>query len=203
MEHPFTCIIAGPTKSGKTTFVKTFLESPYCNKFKSIVWCFAEEQPIYAKIKRKVLFIKGLPDFDTLKSAQGPLLLILDDLMHETKRNAHLVTLFTRGCHHWNISLIHIVQNIFYEGLRTSRINSDYIVLFKNPADQLQAQSLARQLYPGCIKYFLEAYKDATLQPHGYLFIDLTQDANDEHRLKADIFSKTPTIYVPKSINTL
>ena len=105
--------------------------------------------------------------------------------------------LFTRGCHHWNISLIHIAQNAFYDGL-TSRINSDYLVLFKNPADNLQIRVLARQLFPGKIKYFLESFADATEQPHGYLMVDLTQYTRDNFRLKTDIFSKTPVLYVPE-----
>jgi len=57
--------------------------------------------------------------------------------MHETKGNDTLIKLFTRGCHHWNISVVQIVQNAFFEGLRTSRINTHYLVLFKNPADKL------------------------------------------------------------------
>lgn len=200
MEHPFTCIVAGPTKSGKTTFVKNLIESHICTKFRNIVWCYAEDQPLYKAFDRKVSFIKGLPNLTALKAKPGPTLMILDDLMHETRHSSDLVTLFTRGCHHWNISVVHIVQNIFYNGLRTSRINTDYLVLFKNPADQLQAQNLARQLYPGNKKFFLEAYKDATKEPHGYLFIDLTQTANDEHRLKTNVFSGTPTAYVQNNL---
>ncbi len=200
MEHPFTCIVSGPTKSGKTTFVKQLIEnrdSLIDTKIAKIWWCYTENQPLYKKIKN-VRFIEGLPDFSMLKSySPTPQLLILDDLMQETKGNAQIVQLFTRGCHHWNISIIHIVQNLFFDGLRTSRINSDYIVLFKNPADQLQSQILARQLYPTNMKYFLEAFADATKSPHGYLFIDLTQKAEDLHRLKTDILKHAPTIYIP------
>jgi len=96
-------------------------------------------------------------------------------MMTELKGDENLTKLFTRGFHHWNVSVIHIVQNIFFEGLRTSRINAQYVVLFKNPSDQLQSHTLGRQLFPSQYKYFLEAYADATSEPHGYLVIDLTQ----------------------------
>mgnify|MGYP006326341375 FL=1 len=142
--------------------------------------------------------MKRPPDLTVLKSFPDiKKLVILDDMMQISKANKDIITLFSRGCHHWNISLVHIVQNAFYEGLRTSRINSDYLVLFKNPADNLQIRILSRQLFPGKIQYFLDAFGDATQKPHGYLLVDLTQYTPDVYRLKTDIFSKTPVIYIP------
>lgn len=201
MDHPFTCIVSGPTKSGKTTFVINLLKNKdtIINKpIENIWWCFTENQPSHDDLKGMVKLIKGVPDVNALKSCTSPPdLIILDDLMQEMKGNYGLIQLFTRGCHHWNISVIHIVQNLFFDGLRTSRINSDYIVLFKNPADQLQSCILARQLFPTKPKYFQEAHTDATKAPHGYLFIDLTQNAEDLHRLRTDVLSPTPTVYIP------
>lgn len=202
MEHPFTCIVAGPTKSGKSTFVKRLIEKRkqiISTDFNKIWWCFNENQVLHKSLQKVVNFVDGMPDFKLLKSfSPQPQLLILDDLMQDMKNNKELITLFTRGCHHWNISVIHIVQNLFFEGMRTARINSDYLILFKNPADQLQAQVLARQLFPTNTKYFLEAYKDATRAAHGYLFVDLTQNTDDLVRLQTDILSPTPTCYLPK-----
>jgi hypothetical protein len=199
MEHPFTCMVAGPTKAGKTMFVRKLIESSVIYpKIEKIWWCYSEDQPLYKNMKRNVNFVHGMPDLQHIRAfSPRPQLLILDDLMQEMKNSANLIQLFTKGCHHWNISVIHIVQNIFFEGLRTSRINSDYLILFKNPADQLQAQTLARFIFPTKQKYFLEAYNDATSLPHGYLFIDLTQNASDLHRIKTDILTNKPTVYVP------
>jgi hypothetical protein len=201
MEHPFTCMVAGPTKAGKTMFVKRLVENMpnvISPRIEKIWWCYSEDQPLYKNIRHKITFVKGIPDFNEIKSfSPTPQLLIIDDLMHEMKGNTNLMRLFTRGCHHWGISVIHIVQNIFYDGLRTSRINTDYLVLFKNPADQLQAQILGRFIFPTKQKYFSEAYMDATKPAHGYLFIDLTQKTEAIYRLKTDIFSPTPTFYVP------
>ena len=114
--------------------------------------------------------------------------------MHEANNDI----LFTRGCHHWNISVINIVQNIFYKGLRTSRINAEYLVLMKNPSDRLQVQTLARQLFPHNSKYLLEAYNDATEKPFSYLLIDLTQATPEKFRIRANIFSPRPVVYTQK-----
>jgi len=200
--HPFTSLVAGPTKAGKTSFVKKLIENS--NRLLDpppvkIWWCYMEEQPSYADLADKVTFCKGTPDLNLIRQEKEPQLLILDDLMHELKNNDSLTQLFTRGCHHWNVSVIHIVQNIFFEGLRTSRINAQYLVLFKNPSDQLQVRNLGRQLFPSLYKYFLEAYSDATSVPHGYLLVDLTQQTDDNLRLMTDIFNlNSITCYKPK-----
>ena len=202
MNHPFTCLVVGPTKAGKTTFVKNIIqcrESVINKPIHKIWWFFMEDQPIYAELRDIVTFVFGPPDLKVLKSVRNiNQLVILDDLMQVSKSNKDIVTLFSRGCHHWNISVVHIVQNAFYDGLRTSRINSDYLILFKNPADNLQVRILSRQLFPTKTKYFLEAFADATKEPHGYLMVDLTQYTPDDFRLKTNIFSNTPVLYLPE-----
>jgi len=197
-KHPFTCIISGPTKAGKTTFVrqliekaKSFIEPPP----KHIWWFYAEEQNFYDDFKDSVIFMKGTPNMAIVREySKEPQLIIIDDLMYESNNDI----LFTRGCHHWNISVINIVQNIFHKGLRTSRINAEYLVLMKNPSDRLQVQNLARQLYPHNPKYMLEAYNDATAKPYSYLLVDLTQSTPEELRLRANIFSTKPIVYTEK-----
>ena len=96
-----------------------------------------KQTTLYKDLNNQFEFIEGLPDIKKLKVENDiNKLIVIDDLMHETKGNGDLLKLFTRGCHHWNISVIQIVQNLFFDGLRTSRINCDYIVLVKNPADK-------------------------------------------------------------------
>lgn len=201
--HPFTCIVAGPTRAGKSTIVKKLVE--YNKEMineppERIYWCYAEEQPLYDNINN-VTFIKGMPDMAMIREhAPQPQLVILDDLMIDLKNDTRLTELFIRGSHHMNVSCIHIVQNIFYSNLRTSRINAQYLLLLKNPSDLLQVQVLARQLFPTKQKYFNESFTDSTRKAHGYLLIDLTQQTEDKFRLRTDIFpnDKALIIYVPK-----
>jgi hypothetical protein len=119
---------------------------------------------------------------------------VLDDLMAEGSKSKDLSTLFTRGVHHWGISLVFIVQNIFLGGLRTARINAHYLVLFKNPSDRLQVATLARQLYPKRSSQFLDAFHDATSEPYSYLFVDLTQNCPEQLRLRTRIFPQELTM---------
>lgn len=199
MNHPFNCIVAGPTMSGKSTWVRNLLKSAIITPQPTrIYWCYGEWQPFYEEIDN-VEFIEGLPDFVLLKNAE-PKLLIIDDLMQELKSDKRLIQLFTKGSHHWNLSCIHIVQNLFFEGLRTCRINAQYIILMNNPCDQLQIRNLGKQIFPGQLKYFMSSYLDATSEPFGYLFIDLTQQTKPQMRLQTNIFTRRVFYCPPKSI---
>ena len=104
MNHPFTCMVVGPTKAGKTVFVKQLIENKdrlINQDIDKVLWYYTESQPLYESLKNQVEFIEGSPDMNELKKKTGVnKLIILDDLMHETKGNAGLIKLFTRGCHH-------------------------------------------------------------------------------------------------------
>ncbi|KAK3101211.1 hypothetical protein FSP39_001803 [Pinctada imbricata] len=130
-----------------------------------IVWYYGEWQPIYATI-RAVEFVEGLPDIGAL-DPQKRQLVIIDDLMSET--DERITSLFTKKSHHRNISVIYIVQNVFHKGKEnmTISLNSHYIVMFKNPRDASQITHLAKQMYPGNVKYMQKAFCDATSDPYG------------------------------------
>lgn len=206
-QHPFTCICSSVTKSGKTQLVKRLI---LCSREmiepepELIYWAYTEWQPAYEQLNKemqgRVKFIEGLPDFDELKVNKNKTqLLVLDDLMQSmSKKDDQLVQLFTRGAHYWNLSIIHIVQNLFFGGLRTSRINAQYLILLKNPADKLQIQTLQRQIFPGS-HHFLESFEDATTEPYGYLLVDLTPTTPEQYRLRTHIFpDEMQIVYIPK-----
>lgn len=130
-----------------------------------------------------------------------PRLLIIDDLMRET--NSDVVDLFTKGSHHFNISVIYVTQNIFNQGKgrRTISLNAHYIVAFKNPRDRVQIQTLARQVCPDNSRYIQDAYKDATSIPFGYLLFDLKQSTPELWRYRTNIFPDDKpmnVVYIPK-----
>jgi hypothetical protein len=79
-------------------------------------------------------------------------------------------------------------------------LNAHYMIIFKNPRDAAQITYLARQISPENPKFLVEAYRDATSIPHGYLLIDLKQNTPDVLRYRTDIFERNVTIYVPKGI---
>ena len=76
---------------------------------------------------------------------------------------------------------------------------SHYMVLFKNPRDASQISHLAKQMYPSKTKFMVEAYRDATSLPYGYLFLDLKPETAEDMRLKTNIFPpEYLTVYLPK-----
>src|SRR5712691_6856744 len=120
--------------------------------------------------------------------------------MDETNLNVEKI--FTRMSHHRNISVIYITQNMFPKNkhARTISLNSHYMVLFKNPRDAGQFSILARQMYPAAgSRFAIEAYKDATSVPFGYLLVDLKPDTDEQYRLRSNIFpDETTSVYIKK-----
>lgn len=101
-----------------------------------------------------------------------------------------LSNLFTKKSHHRYISVILIVQNLFHKGkqMRNLSLNTSYLCCFKNVRDKQQIACLARQMYPKQTKFFMESYNDATLEPHGYLFLDLEPETIEELSMRSNIF---------------
>lgn len=207
-KHPFTCMIAGPTQSGKTSILKTILEN---NQYliypppSNIFYCYAAWQKSFDQLKLScplIEFKEGIMDLDLINPKNNNLL-ILDDLMDTCKNDDTILNLFTTNSHHRNISVFLITQNLFTKGKhsRTISLNSNYMIIMNNPRDKIQIECLARQMYPQYPKFLVEAYEDATKTRYGYLFIDLTQDTDQILRVQTGIVDdKLRLIYVPNSI---
>ena len=121
--------------------------------------------------------------------------------MSEIGNDKRITNLFTKGSHHKNLSVILLLQNLFYNGKETRNIslNTHYIVLFKNPRDNTIVTSLAKQMYPGNVKYLQEAFNDATKEPYHYLFLDLKPYTNETYRVRTCIMpDETQYAYVAK-----
>ena len=151
-KHPFPAMVAGPTCCGKSQFVKRLLES-------------GEDMII-----TNITFVEGVPsDLESMINPSIKYLVVIDDLMHELSNDQRITGLFTKGCHHRNLSVIFILQNIFHRGkeLRDMSLNYHYLVLFKSPRDSSQINHLAKQMFPGHVKYMQEAFQDATKRSYG------------------------------------
>ena len=177
-KRPFTCIVAGPTGCGKSTFVTRILRHAAAmidSPPEKITWGYGEWQEAYATMDLvDVRFEEGLPTAAMFESTTRNLI-VIDDLMAET--DERVTTLFTKKSHHRNTSVLYLVQNLFPKNKesRTISLNSQYMVVFKNPRDASQMSHLARQMYPGRVKFVQEAFKDATSVPFGYLLVDLNK----------------------------
>ena len=168
-EHPFTCMVAGMTGSGKTVWVQSLLTQPYRMinlPPERIVWCYSQWQPAYMDMLvtiPNIEFVKGIPtplEQDAYFNVNKRNLIVFDDQMIDAGKDKRIVNLFKRGSHHRNLSVIYIVQNLFHQGKgsRSISLNSHYLVLFKNPRDKLQVLTLAKQMYPGHTEFFLRSF---------------------------------------------
>ena len=202
LKHPFTGIVAGPTACGKSTWVKnliTYQKDMIDPAPKHVIWFYGEWQLLYDTLSGMAEFREGLTDLTTLKTKKRTLV-IIDDLMTETDKSVS--DLFTKGSHHHNLSVLHLVQNVFDKNkhTRTISLNAHYLVIFKNPRDASQVTHLAKQMYPGHVQYLQEVFGDATLEAYGYLFIDLKQETPEHLRLRTRIMpNETQYVYMRKS----
>lgn len=196
LHHPFTAVCAGASGSGKTYFLKKFLE--HREKLiepqpKRVIWFYGEAQQLHDEIDN--VEFRDDTDFEGITDA----LLIFDDLLSELSGEQRMAKLFTKYSHHRNLSVFFITQNFFHKGLREITLNAHYIFLFKNRRDLNQVSHLGRQLYPSKLKFFLEAYNDATKDSYSYLLIDLRQETEEKMRLRTNVLpTQTQYVYQPR-----
>ena len=149
--HPFTCMVAGMTGSGKTAWVQSLLQQSQNvmePPTERIIWCYSQWQPAYSKLLNTVPnieFVKGIPENleqDSHINDDKRNLIVIDDQMIEAGNDNWIVNLFTKGSHHRSLSVTYIVQNLFHQGKgnRNISLNSHYLVLFKNPTNVLSVQ---------------------------------------------------------------
>ena len=204
--HPFSMMVAGERKAGKTEFTKSFLRSrgTIINpSLERIVWCYAKHQEeLYEElmtINSNIEYVHGIPEnIETMFMKDQTNLIVLDDMMDEASKNEKVSQLFTRGRHD-NLSVIFLTQNLFHKNQRSISLNSDYMAIFKNPRDKSQIQNLARQFMPTNSKFLTWAYQDATEKPHSYLLLDLTPNTDDRYRVRAKILpdEEPQIVYIP------
>ena len=198
---PFNAIVCGSSQSGKTTWTRQLLNNlqVLSKPVAEIIWCHgitSENMP-----ESGVTKVSGLPNLDALEHLTRDgrhRLLILDDLLMETMESKDfLPKLFTKYSHHLNLSVIVLTQSLF-DVSRTCRISSHYTVLFRNLSDQLNVETLGRQMFGKRTPYFMASFIDATSKQYGYLMIcSHPRETNEKYRLLTDIFAVTK-VYLPK-----
>lgn len=192
-------VVAGPSHAGKTVFTLKLLDKrheifkEYINR---VIWCYGIYQPslIQELQLRKFKTYKGIISVDDIEAND---IVVLDDLLKESKNSQDVTDMFTRAAHHKKCFIIFITQNLFPPGkeARTRNLNTHYYAIFKNPRDKSQFEILARQVAPRGSKALIEIFQAATEKPHGYLFIDFTQECPEEFRFRTNILEKPMIIF--------
>jgi hypothetical protein len=163
-----------------------------------------EEDGKTFKNLKNVTFLNGFEEGWMEKPQKGDAI-VVDDLFDESTREKNFNNLFTKIARHRGVCVIFITQNMFHQGgqHRTRNINVHYLILFKNPRDSTIINFIARQAYPTNQQFLIDAFKDATTnKPHGYLFIDFTQECPEDFRVRANLFESSGIIVYKQSSGT-
>ena len=195
---PCCIILAGPTQCGKTTWTMKFLQGikdMFTEVPEYIAIFYHAMQPTYEEMNKKGLvneMVKGMPEpkhIELLKKFQHGKgsLVIIDDQQINLKSDA-LVQLFTASSHHYKISIILIVQNLFPKTIkfRDLSLQSQYIVVFYNPRDRTSVMHLSKQVFPGEPEFVKNAYNTISkMGAFSYILFDMHQvrDSVTVHRI--------------------
>lgn len=194
---PCNIIVGGPSGSGKSYFTKGCLDAArelFVPPPPVKHYCYGAWQPLFETMK-DVSFHEGLPTVEDLDKWFGPTkggLLVVDDLMEESGNSKSILDLFTKYSHHRGITLMYLCQDLFPPGkhAKTMSRNAHYMVVFKNPRDQVGIRTLMIQAFPTYWREALQTFEQATSRPFGYLMIDLHPASNDNHRLFSHLLDR-------------
>jgi Cdc6-like AAA superfamily ATPase len=197
---PCTISISGCTGSGKTHFVRKLLnhrEKMFQPGIKEIIYCYSIWQEVFEEMEKDlpICFHEGLMEENEMRECdpRNHTTIVIDDLQLEISKSKSCEKLLTQISHHKCVTVIYVVQNMFYPGMRTLTLYTHYNIVFRNLRDIGQISRLGRQV--GFNDSMLRAYKDAISQPYRYLVVDLSPHQKEEaYRLRSNIFPNEYTI---------
>lgn len=137
----------------------------------------------------KVIFLNAIPNSFENNSTEDHVLYVIEDFMSEALESINLRDCFTKTSHHKNISIILILQNLFFKSkhARTISLNVSYIYLMKSLRFECQYKTFLTQIFPSEWKFAFEVYKVATRKKYSYLLIDLKSSTPDVLRLRSNV----------------
>ncbi len=208
-----THLLVGPSGCGKTYRTCDILRLKDSiieggKEIKNVIFCYAAWQPIYDDLKREGVvskFIKRKPSSEEFVRLVAPhrdrggSIVVIDDFM--TQIDQDLVDIVTVQSRHYHTSTFILFQSLFPPNrlARQISLNVKYIHIHKNPRENAQILTLARQLSPQNNRWIVEAYHQVTREPHQCLLIDLTQQREEHLRYRSHYLPREfPTrVYLP------
>ncbi|CAG7726464.1 unnamed protein product [Allacma fusca] len=205
---PATCLICGPSMSGKTQMVLDMIRQRrkiFDPPLERVVYVYSDFQADFFTLQQhdsQVIFTNKLEEIDKLASSNC--LLVIDDYQDELvkgKFNELITRYFTKHAHHRAITVILILQSVYAPGFRQINLNTQWMCIYDFPRDRSVIMSIAKQICPGETAFLVDAYKKAvTDQEWGKLIIDLhPKHKTYKYWCRSDIFP-TPDcqVYAPK-----
>lgn len=209
-----THLVVGPSGSGKTFRTCDILRLKNQiiedgERVKNVVFCYAAWQPIYDSLKREGVvtrFVQKNPTSDEFVKLvkdyadKGGSIVVIDDFMSQITQD--MVDIVTVQSRHHNTSTFILFQSLFPPNklARQISLNVKYLHVHKNPRENAQIQTLARQLSPKNSAWIVEAYHAVTQEPHQCLLIDLTQKRDERLRYRSHYLPREfpMKVWIPK-----
>lgn len=199
-------LVVGASGCGKTHRVYNYLKLKnelFENgpKIEHIIFFYSMWQDEYTKMQQEGLvteFVNAFPTNEDFRVRTGQYersICILDDAMTHISRD--LVEMVTVTARHSKATTFILFQSLFpaHPLARQISLNVKYFHLFKNPRENAQIQTLARQLQPQNYRYIVEAYHAATSEPYTCFMIDLMQETHQLLRYRSNVLpSEWPMI---------
>lgn len=198
---PSSWILAGPSQSGKTRHTSEILrniDSLFADPRikQNVVYFYNQWQSAYDVLNEANVvthWISEEPTLDLIRSLvqqykhSGGSVVVIDD--RSQSMTAELIEVFTVLSHHLNFVVLLLTQNIFNRNpvFREMSLNATYVVLFKNPRDASQITFFARQFMPSRSRYIIDAFREATDAPYGYLLFDTAQETPNMLRVRSNV----------------
>ena len=165
-ESPTSIFLVSPSSSGKIVLTKNILkhsDGMFRIPPSKMFYCYSIWQNLYSDMQNEISnihFHKGLPSMETLTewgSLTGHKMLVLDDLMTEAADSSEIVHLMCVGSHYHQITVIHILQNVFHQGksMRSASVNAHYFILMNNKRDKKSNPNLRKANFPRENEVFL------------------------------------------------
>lgn len=189
--------MAGNSGCGKTTLTLKMISNwEECMDFPptEVHVFFSHMQEAYEKLLSSSPFpvvLHSEPLDESFEVKNG--LVILDDLQGSDSVGV-IKDFFIKKSHHFNTSVIYLVQNLFDKdpAHRFISLNSTYIVIFKNPRDASQVTHLNKQIYPHAKNFLTSAYKTITEGgPRSYMVIDNYPETPEPFRIRNTLFPQS------------
>jgi len=192
--HPGLIFFVGSPGTGKTEMCINLLNQLnecFTTVPEHIYYYYEHWQPIYDRLPANTTLVQGVPDTfpDTSRK-----IIVLDDLADLLMSSHNLYRLASVHARHSETYVFCLKHNLFSKE-RFSRdlaIAVNYYALFENVRYSTQLTTLARQIMPNKVQFFLDAYRKSVAK-YGYLFVDLMPRRTE--RLLSDILSPIPVVY--------
>ncbi len=208
-----THLVVGPSGCGKTFRTCDILKLKDSiiergDQIKNVIFCYAAWQPVYDELRQGGIvtkFIKRKPSSSEFVQLVAPYrdhggsIVVIDDFM--TQIDQDLVDIVTVQSRHYNTSTFILFQSLFPPNrlARQISLNVKYLHIHKNPRENAQILTLARQLSPKNNRWIVQAYHEVTAAPFQCLLVDLTQQREEHLRYRSHYLpSEFPMrVYMP------